>query len=75
MCFELRLCAGLCVVLGTGLHFVFNWLGRPRWLAPLLAAAPAMLMIIFVERQKIKLLDMLSGIVKFLLFPLGVHFI
>ena len=37
MCFELRLCAGLCVVLGTGLHFVFNWLGRPRWLAPLLA--------------------------------------
>lgn len=33
----LYLCAALCTAAGTLLHFAFDRLGRPRWLAPLLA--------------------------------------
>ena len=32
-----KLCALLCAILGTLLHFFWSWLGRPRLAAPLLA--------------------------------------
>ena len=33
----LMICSGICFVLGSLLHFAWGWLGKPRWLAPLLA--------------------------------------
>lgn len=34
-----KLCALICAVCGTALHFAWAWMGRPRWLAPLLAVS------------------------------------